>query len=193
MSSDDFLVLQSLGHILIDYAPGESFDDGGLADARLADEDRIVLGAPRKHLNDPPDFLVASDHRIELAAARELGQIAAVFRERFVLGLGVLVGYALCPPHLGEHFEYSIFGDVELLQNSRRNAASPFDGDGQEQVLGADELVFQALGFTFGGFGHFSQSRRQPRLRSAVRGRLLGELGAQLVGDGLRLDVHLAQ
>ncbi len=79
------------------------------------------------------------------------------FVERLVFGLRVLVGYALRATHLREHFENSILGDVELLQNPRRDAASPFAGDGQQQMLGADELVFQPLGFAFGGFGHLSQ------------------------------------
>ena len=44
---DDLLVLQTLGHVLADDALGEAFDDGGLADAGLADEHRVVLGAAR--------------------------------------------------------------------------------------------------------------------------------------------------
>ena len=34
------LVLEALRHVLFDDAAGQPFDDGGLADARLADEDR---------------------------------------------------------------------------------------------------------------------------------------------------------
>ena len=68
---------------------------GGLADAGLADEHRVVLRAARQHLDHAADLLVAADDRIELAAARELGQIAAVALERLVLAFGVLVGDAL--------------------------------------------------------------------------------------------------
>ena len=75
---DDALVLQPFGHVAADDAAGQPFDDGGLADARLADEHRIVLGAARQHLDDAADLLVAANHRIELALARQLGQIAAV-------------------------------------------------------------------------------------------------------------------
>ena len=62
--------------------PGEPFDDRGLADAGLADEHRIVLRAARQHLDDAANLFVASDDRIELAAARKLRQIAPVFLER---------------------------------------------------------------------------------------------------------------
>ena len=41
------LVAHAHGHVAVDDAPRETFDDGRLADARLADEHRIVLGAAR--------------------------------------------------------------------------------------------------------------------------------------------------
>ena len=41
---DDALVLERLGHVAAHDALGEALDDGRLADARLADEHRVVLG-----------------------------------------------------------------------------------------------------------------------------------------------------
>ena len=73
MSSDEqLLVFQAVRHVAVDDAQRQALDDGGLADARLADQHRIVLGAPRQHLNGAADFLVAADHRVELAVARGL-------------------------------------------------------------------------------------------------------------------------
>ena len=60
-------------------------------------------------------------------------------------------------------------------------------------MLGADELVLQPLGFGLGGVRDLAKARRERRLRSAVGGGLFRQLGAQLIGDGLRLDAHLAQ
>ena len=45
---DDALVLEALGHVAAHDALGQALDDGGLADTGLADEDRVVLGAPRR-------------------------------------------------------------------------------------------------------------------------------------------------
>ena len=87
---DDPLVLQPLGHVAAHDAPGEPFDDGRLADAGFADEHRVVLRAARQHLDDAPDFLVAADHRIELALARQLGEVAAVALERLIGAFGIL-------------------------------------------------------------------------------------------------------
>ena len=41
----ELLAVQRLGHVVVDDVCGEALDDGGLADAGLADEHRVVLGA----------------------------------------------------------------------------------------------------------------------------------------------------
>ena len=64
------LLLQAFRHFAVDDALREAFDDRGLADAGLADQHGVVLRAPLQHLDRAADFLVAADHRIELAAAR---------------------------------------------------------------------------------------------------------------------------
>ena len=86
------LVAQALRHLAVDDALREPFDDGGLADARLADEHRVVLGAALQHLDGAADLVVAADHRIELARVRALGEVDGVFLQRLaiLLGAGVL-------------------------------------------------------------------------------------------------------
>ena len=119
-----FLFFSPSGTSSLTMRPGEPFDDGRLADAGLADEHGIVLGAAREHLNDAANLLVASDDRIELAAARELGQVAPVFFERFVFRFGILIGHALRASHLREDLENAILRDAVLLQDraTRRRA-----------------------------------------------------------------------
>ena len=90
VEADQPLALQALGHVALDDAAGEALDDGRLADARLADEHRVVLGAARQHLDDPADLLVAADDRVELALAGGLGEVAPVLLEGLVALLGVL-------------------------------------------------------------------------------------------------------
>ena len=46
VEGDEPLAAQGLGDVAVDDALGEALDDGGLADAGLADEDGVVLGAP---------------------------------------------------------------------------------------------------------------------------------------------------
>ena len=85
---EQLLVFDQFRHVAIDDAERQALHDRRLADAGLADQHRIVLGAPRQHLNRAADLLVAADHRIELAVARRLGEVAGVFLERVILILG---------------------------------------------------------------------------------------------------------
>ena len=73
----ELLVLEGLGHLALDDVLGQALDDGGLADAGLADEDRVVLGAAGQHLHDPLDLLLTPDDRVELALAGRLREVAA--------------------------------------------------------------------------------------------------------------------
>ena len=100
VEGDDSLVLEPLGHVAADDALRQAFDDGGLADAGLADEDGIVLGAARQHLNDAANLFVAANDRVELALGGGLRQIAAILFERFVGRLGVGRRDALMAAHL---------------------------------------------------------------------------------------------
>ena len=73
-------------------------DDRGLADAGLADQDRVVLGATREHLDHTADLLVAPDHRVELALLGQLCQVTPEALERLLLLLGRLRAAAgICP------------------------------------------------------------------------------------------------
>ena len=73
------LALERFGHLAVDDALREALDDRRLAHARLADQHRVVLGAPLQDLDRPADLVVAADHRIELAVAGALGEVDRVF------------------------------------------------------------------------------------------------------------------
>ncbi len=108
--------LQPLGHVPADDALRQPFDDGGLAHARLADEHGVVLGAPAEDLDGAADLLVAADHRVELAPARHLGQVAAVLLQRLVGRLRVLAGDALAAADRGERGQDAVARDAQPRQ-----------------------------------------------------------------------------
>ena len=72
------LTPQGVGHIPGHDALGQQLGHGGLAHAGFADQHGIVLAAPRQHLHQPPDFGVATDHRIEFAGPGGGGEVAAI-------------------------------------------------------------------------------------------------------------------
>ena len=67
----DLVVLQQLGHVALVDAAREALGDRGLADAGLADQQRIVLAPAAQHLDDALELVLAADQRIDLAG---LGQ-----------------------------------------------------------------------------------------------------------------------
>ena len=85
------LVLERFGHVAGNDALGQALDDGGLADAGLADQHRIILGASRKYLDRAAYLVVTADHRVELALAGSFGQVLSVFFESLKVLFGILV------------------------------------------------------------------------------------------------------
>ena len=147
---DQLLVGKAFRHVAIDDAQRQTFDDRGLADAGLADQHRIVLGAARQHLNGAADFLVAPDDRIELALARGLREIAGIFLQRVI---GVFGGSRIRRAALAQRLD----GGVEIL---RRYAGGFEDLAGfavllqrerQQQPLDGDETVAGLLAGLLGG------------------------------------------
>ena len=165
VETDDAFVLEALGHVPSDDPLGQSLDDRGLADARLTDEDRVVLGPARQDLDDAANFFVTPDDRIELPVAGQFRQVATVAFQRLVLALGRLVGDALRAADADQGFENAVSRHAQRRQHTDRFAAPLFGGDGQQQVFGADELVLHALRFALGGGQDCPQARRGSGLR----------------------------
>ena len=89
------LSLQTFRHLLVGDPQSQTFHDRGLADARLPDQHRVVLGAPLQNVHGAANFLVPSYDRVQLAflgAARHVDGVflqgaAQFFGPRFVHGL----------------------------------------------------------------------------------------------------------
>ena len=78
----DLLALQQLRHLVRGDPLGEALDDGGLADAGLADQHRVVLLAAREDLHHALDLGLAADDRVELALGGVLREVAAELVEQ---------------------------------------------------------------------------------------------------------------
>mmetsp|Transcript_46897 Transcript_46897/g.118174 ORF Transcript_46897/g.118174 Transcript_46897/m.118174 type:complete len:229 (-) Transcript_46897:550-1236(-) len=79
------------GDVPSDDALSQPFNDRGLPNARLADEDGIVLGAPAEHTDDSTHLVVAPNDGVQLALPRQLGKVLAVLVQRVVAALCMLV------------------------------------------------------------------------------------------------------
>ena len=123
VEGDQPLAAQGLGHVTGDDALRQAFDDGGLADAGLADQHGVVLGAPREHLDDAADLGVAADHRVDLALARRGGQVDAVLLQRLERPLGIGRGDPRRAAHRLQRVGESGRRDAALLEQFGHVAA----------------------------------------------------------------------
>ena len=85
---------QHLRHFAGDDLAGQPLCDGGLADARVAHQQRVVLAAAAEHLDAALDLMRAADQGIDVALLRLRIQVHAVLAQgRFLVVAG---GGGLC-------------------------------------------------------------------------------------------------
>ena len=84
---EDRRVEQHLGHFALHDAARQPLGDRRLADAGVADIERVVLRAPAQDLDRPLDLGLAADQRIDLAALRLLVEVDAIGVERVMAAL----------------------------------------------------------------------------------------------------------
>jgi len=123
------LALQAFRHFLVDDALRQALDDGGLADARLADQHRVVLGAPLQDLDAAADFIVAADHRVELAGAGAVGEIKGEFAQRLSLAFVRLRRNIFAAPDLFDGLLQVLLRDAGVLEQVRRREQEHFGRD----------------------------------------------------------------
>jgi hypothetical protein len=101
MSSERFAAISSSGKTAVDDRLREAFDDGGLADAGLTDEHRVVLGAAREDLDGLLDLVGAADHGVEGSTGGQGREVGTEAVEHRGVGIGVVV--IRVGPVLGRH------------------------------------------------------------------------------------------
>ena len=122
IKSENALVGQERRHFAVRDALRQSFDDGGLTHAGLADQHRIVLGAAAQNLDHAFQFAIASDQRIELGVHRGLGQVAGNSAEQGRLALPLGLRFLLAAAR-------------QFLANGRKPQAAFMQNFGREALL----------------------------------------------------------
>ena len=158
VQGNELFVLETLGYVAADNPLRQAFDNGRLADPGIADQHRIVLGAPGEHLDHAANLFVAADHRIELALLRQLGEVAAVFAEGFISGFGILRRDPLVAANIFEPARQLFARDTKLFKQPSRRAA--IVDHRQQQMLDGNVFVFDLLRFFFGLSEHTVQPCR---------------------------------
>src|SRR5205809_1060412 len=185
------LVLQALGRVAVDDALRQAFDDRGLADARLADQHRVVLGAALQDLDAAADLVVAADDRVELALAGPVGQVERVLRESLALPLVTLGRNCFSTPDLLDGFLKQLPGNPGGLQDP--SGLPLVRRGGQEEQLRGNVLVAALLRFLVGDVKELSEVTRQHYLaRGAFHlGQARNGVGKSLL-ESIRISARLA-
>ena len=204
------LLVQQVRDLLRDDALRQALDDGRLADARLAQQHRVVLGAPAQDLDEALDLVLAPDDRVELGVLRELREVAPEAVERGGLALAAAGGGAalLRAGLLGLRLRGLLGRLVALLLRAgaeqvqdllahllelQAEVHEHLGGDAvvlaqqaEQQVLGADVVVVEVARFLDRVLDDLLRARG---LRQLAHGHHLGAALDEL----LHLEAHLAQ
>ena len=189
----ELLVLQRLGHLALDDGLAEALDDGGLADAGLADEDRVVLGPPGEDLHDPLDLLLPADDRVQLALAGRLGEVATELVEHQRGGRRALAALAaglrgLLALVAREQLQHLLAHTVEVraeLDEHLGGDALALADEPEQDVLGADVVVPELQ--------RLAQRQLQHLLGAGGEGDVAGRGLLALADDLLDLLAHALQ
>ncbi len=146
----------------------EPLDDGRLADAGLADEHGIVLGAAAEDLHHALDLVRAADAWVELALLRQLREVAAELLEHLggalaldAGGRRLLLASAAWTAERVHDLVADLLGfGVQIEKDACRNALV-LAHETEEYVLGPDVVVAQRQSLAQRQLEHLLRSRRE--------------------------------
>ena len=153
---DQSLVFEGLRDVATDDSARHALRNRRFSNARLADEDRIVLRAPGQHLHHAPDFFVAPNDRVDLSLSRQGSKVTAIFLQCLKFVFGVWVSHALITAQVGQCAQDGVaFQSLRLEELFQRRAS--FIQEAQQQMLRANVVVFELLGLSLSGIQHLLQ------------------------------------
>ena len=137
----------------------QALGDRGLADAGLADQQRVVLAAAAQHLDHALDLVLAADQRIDLAGDGERVQVLRVAARARRLDCVSGLGFAARPPARACPARLRRLGDAvrdEVDDVEARHALLVQEVDGVRVLLAEDRHQHV-------GAGDFLLARRTAR------------------------------
>ena len=184
------LVLQAFGDIAPHDTLSKAFHDSCLADARLADQHRVVLCLTGQDTDHVPDLVVTADHRVQLLVPRPLHKIASVLVQRVIRRFRVVGGDALVAAHRGQSLQELLAGDAVIPEEFFHGPVR-VPQHAEEQMLHGDIVISHGLCFILRACQDLVQVHRKVFLsRSAADLRQFSDQGIDLPCECLLLDPH---
>ena len=145
---DEVAVTQGARNVAGHDTLGDTLDDGRLADARLADEHGVVLGATGQDLDGTTDLVGTADDRVELAGTGKVADIAAVLLQRLKLSLVLGRRHAVIATQLLVDLLDALLGHAGVAQNAA--GLTLVLGKCHQQMLGHHKAVAHLGGLLLG-------------------------------------------
>ena len=164
---DEVAVAQRARHVAGHDTLGDALDDGRLADARLANEHGVVLGAAGQDLDGTTDLVGTADDRVELAGAGEVAYVATVLLQRLKLRLILGRRHAVIAAQLLVDLLDALLGDARVAQNAASLALVL--GKCHQQMLGHHKAVAHLGGLLLGLFDDADELVGQAHLLALAR------------------------
>ena len=197
------------GHFFVDDALREALGDGGLAHARVADEEGVVLGPPAKDLHRAFDLGGAPDQRVDAPVARLGVEVDAIGLERrrplldgafAFVAVFVAVGRAGLghPRRLGDavaDISHGVEAGHVLAPQEEDGVRFAFGEDGDQQVGAGDFLAARHLHMVDGALDDALETRRGLGAAFAFLGGGDARLFVEELGEGgaQRVDIDAAR
>src|SRR5271155_1684114 len=162
------------------------------ATMRLANQHRIIFRAPRQNLHHAPDFLVAPDHRVQLATPRQVRQIPPVLFQRAIGGFRILRSHPVAAANRGHRLQNRLVARARADQRLGRRIFFR-RGDGQQNMLGRNVLILQPLHLVERVLQNLVRRRTQILLRDAGNFRQPRDLLLHVTRDRRRRHPQLLQ
>ena len=115
---EELLVLQVLRHIAAHDTPCQSLDNGGLTRTGFADEDGVVLRAPRENLEHAANLIVTADDGVELALSGEIHEVLGILLQRLIVVVGTLALHLLSLTQFEDGLTHVLLGGTGILQHA---------------------------------------------------------------------------
>src|SRR5579875_2189013 len=141
-------ILKSFRYIARHDPLSQTLDDRGFAHTWFANQNGIVLGAPRQDLKHAVNLNVTSDNRNKHYGRGELCQVTTITLQCLVGRFGIGRSYPLAASHLFEYGHQLVVRDARFAQDSRGGAR--FIEYRDQYVLNRHVFVLELAGFLLG-------------------------------------------
>ena len=200
---DDAFLTENVRHVPARDLLRQPFRNRGLAHAGFAQQYRVVFRPPAKNLNHPLNFILPTDHRIELVFAGQFRKVAAecpqgrsfgiLFPGRRLRSLTILdpafIRRKIRIEFLKDFIPAPLDVHVQRLQNSSRRSLA-FPEQAEQNMFRANVIMAQLLGFFLRQRKHLFDARRVRNIADHLGFWPRSNLFFNLQTNGIEVESH---